>query len=47
MRLLKETTLSIEAISHRVGYEDKKQFYKIFKKYMGITPSKVRTSIKK
>jgi AraC family transcriptional regulator, L-rhamnose operon transcriptional activator RhaR len=45
LRLLKETSLSIEFISHRVGYNDRKQFYKVFKGYMGITPSVVRSTI--
>lgn len=47
MRLLKETNMSVEDISYQVGYKEKKQFYKIFKKYIGVTPSKVRSSILK
>ena len=47
MRLLKETNLSIESISQSIGYNDRKQFYKIFKEHIGITPSKVRSTIKK
>jgi len=42
MRLIRETDMSIEAVAHSVGYSDRKQFYKIFKEYMGITPSKAR-----
>lgn len=45
MRLLKETTLSIEDICYGVGYKEKKQFYKIFKEYIGVTPSRVRSTI--
>lgn len=47
MRLLKETSLSIEDICYGVGYKEKKQFYKIFKEYLEVTPNKVRNSIKK
>jgi AraC-type DNA-binding domain-containing proteins len=47
VRLLKETELSIEDISYSVGYREKKQFYKTFKEIMGVTPNKVRSSIKK
>lgn len=47
MRLLKETSLSIEDICYAVGYKEKKQFYKIFKEHMGITPSRVRSGIQK
>lgn len=42
VRLLKETDLSIEAVSRKVGYQDRKQLYKIFKQFMDITPSQVR-----
>lgn len=42
LRLLKETDLSIEDICYRVGYKEKKQFYKIFKDILGVTPSKAR-----
>lgn len=41
-RLLRETNLSIEEISRCVGYHDRKQFYKIFRKYLGVTPSALR-----
>lgn len=42
MRLITETDMSIEAVAFSVGYSDRKQFYKIFRKYMGITPSQAR-----
>lgn len=41
-RLIRETNCSIEEISHLVGYQDRKQFYKIFKEQMGVTPSSLR-----
>lgn len=41
-RLIRETNCSIEEISHRVGFHDRKQFYKIFKGHMGVTPSSLR-----
>jgi YesN/AraC family two-component response regulator len=41
-RLIRETNFSIEEISHTVGYHDRKQFYKVFKEHMGITPSSLR-----
>lgn len=43
-RLIKETNCSIEEISHIVGYHDRKQFYKIFKEYMGVNPSSLRNA---
>lgn len=42
VRLLTETSLSIEQIYLHVGYTDKKQFYKLFKEYTGSTPNAVR-----
>ena len=47
MRLIKETDMSIESVAYSVGYSDRKQFYKIFKEYMGMTPSKARTTTTK
>lgn len=41
-RLLQETNYSIEEVSLRVGYQDRKQFYKVFKEHMGVTPSTLR-----
>lgn len=40
--LLKDATLSVEEIAYRVGYSDYFYFNKLFKKYVGITPSKYR-----
>ncbi len=45
-RLLLETSLSIEEIGSRVGYADKKQFYKTFKELTGNTPNAMRTGKK-
>lgn len=45
IRLLKESNLSIEDICYSVGYKDRKQFYKIFKKYVGKTPNEFRNLI--
>ncbi|QTH42001.1 helix-turn-helix domain-containing protein [Cohnella sp. LGH] len=42
IRLLRETDLTVEEIGRQVGYGEKKQFYKIFKQYTGLTPSKMR-----
>lgn len=36
------TTAPIERISNRVGYENPSYFYKIFKKYFGISPAEYR-----
>lgn len=47
MRLIRETDMSIESVAYSVGYSDKKQFYKIFKEYIGMTPSQARGTIKK
>lgn len=43
LRMIGETDLSIENICYLVGYKDRKQFYKLFKSYTGLTPSKYRT----
>lgn len=40
--LLKDDKLSIEEIVQRIGYKDYFYFNKLFKKYIGITPSKYR-----
>ncbi len=42
MELLKEPGLSIEEIVQKVGFCDKKQFYKVFKKITGVTPGEMR-----
>jgi len=38
IQLIKQTDLTIEEISCKVGYNNKKHFYKIFKKATGMTP---------
>lgn len=45
VRLLMETDLSIEDVCYKVGYKEKKQFYKIFKKYTGGTPNNMRVAL--
>ncbi len=40
--LLVETNCSIEEICKIVGYNDRSQFYKVFKKYTGYTPKNYR-----
>lgn len=40
--LLKNDTLKIGEISARVGFNDIRYFAKVFKKYMGVTPSDYR-----
>lgn len=42
VELLKTTDMSVENICYKVGFFDKKQFYKIFKQYMGIMPGDIR-----
>jgi AraC-like DNA-binding protein/quercetin dioxygenase-like cupin family protein len=41
-RLLRQTDTAIEEISRRVGYIEKKQFYRVFKRYTGKTPGDFR-----
>lgn len=41
-RLLRETSLTIEQIIDRIGWENKKYFYTVFKKHVGATPSEFR-----
>lgn len=43
--LMSDTDYSIEKIAEEVGYADKKQFYNIFKKRMGITPSRYKREV--
>jgi AraC family transcriptional regulator, L-rhamnose operon transcriptional activator RhaR len=45
IRLLEQTDMSVENICFNVGYKEKKQFYKIFKEYTGVTPSNIRNKI--
>jgi two-component system response regulator YesN len=40
--LLKKTGLKISSVAHLAGYHDPNYFYKIFKKYMGCTPTEYR-----
>ena len=42
-RLLHETGLSIEEIAQQVGYQDRKQFYEVYKKIMGVPPGLSRS----
>jgi AraC-like DNA-binding protein len=42
LELLNTTDLAVEQIGSVVGFSDKKQFYRQFKNYMGITPGAVR-----
>ncbi|MGO4106556.1 response regulator transcription factor [Paenibacillus sp. YAF4_2] len=40
--LLKESSLSVQEVVERVGYKDYFHFNKLFKKHVGLTPSKFR-----
>ena len=42
--LLRETEMSIQSICMEVGYSDFKQFYLLFKKYVGTTPRHYRNT---
>lgn len=42
IRLITTTNYSIESICHQLGYNDKKQFYKLFKEKTGETPNQFR-----
>ena len=42
--LLKESTLPVTEITHRVGYRHPAQFAKAFRRYHGLPPSRWRTS---
>jgi len=41
-RLLTETDEPIETIGRRVGYNDKAQFFRVFKQNLGVTPQQYR-----
>lgn len=41
-KLMKETNLSLYEISERVGYENQEHFSRVFKKYVGVSPSRYR-----
>ena len=43
-RLLKQSTLSIQEVSHSVGYTDALVFSKIFKKVVGTCPREYRSA---
>ena len=43
--LLKDKTIPIAKISSRVGYSDHSYYCKVFKKFMGTTPSKYRRKL--
>ena len=47
VKLLQGTVLSVEEICRRVGYREKKQFYKIFRQYTGTTPGEYRLHVEK
>ncbi|PYI56377.1 helix-turn-helix domain-containing protein [Paenibacillus flagellatus] len=42
MRLLLETDLRIQEIAERVGYQNMNSFYRMFKKFSGVTPTDYR-----
>lgn len=42
MKFLSETGMSIDSVSKEVGYRNPKYFFKIFKKYKGLTPTEYR-----
>lgn len=46
MKLLKETDLSVDAISSKCGYRDRVTFYRIFKSKVGYSPSVWKRLIK-
>ncbi len=43
-RMLTDTNLSVEAIARRVGFENTKYFYTLFKNEFGVSPSNYRIS---
>lgn len=45
IKFLNETDYSISEIAVMVGYDDKKQFYNVFKKIEGITPGEYRRNL--
>ena len=45
-KMLRETTLSIDEIASKTGYADSSYFTKVFRKAMGMTPSRYRQSLK-
>ncbi len=47
IKLLNETDYSVNEIALMVGYDDKKQFYNVFKKIQGVTPGEYRRELLK
>lgn len=45
--LLSKREMSISEIGEYVGYFDKAQFYKVFKKHMGVSPNEYRKNMQK
>lgn len=43
---LLETNMKTEEISERIGYHDVKHFYKVFKRYMGVSPGQYRRKVR-
>ncbi len=43
--LFKDPRLKSYEIAYQVGFQDEKYFYKLFKKYTGLTPSQYRESV--
>ncbi len=44
--LLEKTDMSVSDIMQSVGYSDGKSFYRLFKKYKGVTPGSYRKNLK-
>jgi transcriptional regulator GlxA family with amidase domain len=44
--LLKTSNLSISEIAYRVGYQDMSHFTGLFKKFLAVTPSEYRTTVR-
>ena len=45
--LLYHSELSVVDISKKVGYEDSQYFFRVFKKYLGMTPLQYREESRK
>lgn len=45
MELLKNPALKVYEVSEKVGYRSLKYFYKIFKQYIGVTPTEYRNRL--
>ena len=46
MHLLKSTDLKIYEVSEQVGFSDHRYFATMFRKYVGISPSQYKSSVK-